>query len=40
VHAAVLSANGHADEARSEIAKVPVGALLREEQSGTANLRE
>jgi len=40
VHAAVLGANGHTEAARAEIAKAPVEALLPEEQSGTANLRE
>ncbi len=40
VHAAVLSANGHTEEARAEMAKVPNESLLPEEQEGTANLRE
>lgn len=40
VHAAVLSANGNPEDARAEIAKAPMEALLPEEQFGTANLRE
>jgi sirohydrochlorin ferrochelatase len=40
VHAAVLSANGHPDDARLEIKQAPLEKLLPEEQAGTANLRE
>ncbi|MDQ6621880.1 MAG: hypothetical protein M3Y86_00130, partial [Verrucomicrobiota bacterium] len=40
VHAAVLSANGNRDAARTEIQQVPIERLLPEEQSGTANLRD
>lgn len=40
VHAAVLFANGRADDARSEIQQAPLEKLLPEEQADTANLRE
>lgn len=40
VHAAVLAANDHKDEARSEMKEVPLDKLLPEEQAGTADLRD
>jgi len=39
-HSAVLGANGHTADARIEIEKLPLEALLPEEQSIIANLRE
>ena len=39
VHAAVLAANDHRDDARNEIQQVRVDQLLPEEQALTADLR-
>lgn len=40
VHAAILSANGRFDDARTEIKQAPVERLLPEENASTANLRD
>lgn len=40
VHAAVLAANDHREDARTEIQHVPAEKLLPEEQAATADLRE
>ena len=40
VHAAVLAANDHRDDARIEIKQAPLEKLLPEEQAGTADLRD
>lgn len=39
IHAAVLNASGHEEDAKTEIAKVPKEALLPEEETLVANLR-
>ena len=40
IHAAVLHANGHSDDARAETAQVPSEALLPEERSAAGDLRD